>query len=707
MWVRLGLARWAIGMALLLGQLGAQAAMQVAGGFGYTLALAEDGSVYSWGSNTFGNLGHGDLIDRKFPTKINGLTGVVAVSTRGSTSYALKADGTIWAWGSNSSGQVGDNTTINRITPTLLAGGHSTFKAVAAGSAFALALKTDGTVWAWGANTQGQLGQVTANSAVAAPLQVPGLAGITAIAAGAAFGIANSAATAQVYQWGLVATALNAPLTSNKLPTTVSVANASPNVGLANGPLAAANATGYAYSLLAAWAWGAGSNGEMGDGTNTGVMPTAVGAVFAASGPSPAMPSVAGGGAAHAFQLSFSSSAGGVALFTWGSNNRGQLGLGSTTDTNKRTAIPNFADVVHAAAGLDHMVAVKSDGSVWIWGAATGAAAGDIVGQTQRSSPARVLGANGEGFLSLKQAPAATVTQCAIEGPDAVTEGASASFLIKGTLSNGSPVESTTNANWLVCQDGAFLGCTAAGASTAASVTSAGIFTAGQVAANTKVLLFGTCKAPGGATMGTIKAVTIVNTATLTGCAITGPETVTEGTSANYLITGTLSDGSSRDYSSSTSWLVCPSGAILGCLAADASPAATIAAGGRLTGANVSADTPVVLTGTCGPVDGRSVSATKRITILNSVVVNNSASERILRFFEATFPTYLAPSGASTVSDLEYAYRFYPATQSYLIIGLATPFAGRILYFGPASGGKILDLGSQIEWLATATLAGF
>lgn len=701
------LMRCAMALVLLLAHFHAQAAMQVAGGSGYTLALAEDGSVYAWGSNTFGNLGLGDTVDRKFPTKITGLTGVTAISTRGSTSYALKSDGTVWAWGSNSSGQVGDNTTVNRLTPTAVTGGHTSFKAIAAGSAFVLALKADGSVWAWGANSQGQLGQVTANSAVTAPIQVPGLSGITSIAAGGAFGVANAAATAQVYQWGLVATALNAPLTSNRPPTAVTVANASPSVGLANGPVAAADSTGFAYSLLAAWAWGAGGSGQLGDGTNTNVMPTAVSGVFAAGGTSPAMPTVAGGGPAHAFQLSFYSPVGGPALFTWGSNNRGQLGHGTTTDANKRTIVPNFGDVVHAAAGVDHMVAVKTDGSVWVWGAATGAAATDVVNQTQRSSPTRVLGANGEGFLSLKQAPDATVSQCAIEGPDSVAEGASGSFALRGTLSNGSSLDGTATAGWLVCPDGAILGCTAAGASSAATISASGLFSAGQVSANTKVLVYGTCKAPGGATMGAIKAVTIVNAVTLASCAITGPDTLAEGTSANFQIAGTLSDGTTRDYTGSSSWMVCPSGAILGCLAADASTAATIAAGGRMTGATVSADTPVVLTGTCGPVDGRSVTATKRVTILNSVVVNNSAAERILRYFEANFAIYLAPSGASTVSDTEYAYRFYPATQSYLIVGLAAPFAGRVMYLGPATGGKILDLGSQTEWLAVAAAAGF
>ena len=112
-----------------------------------------------------------------------GLTGVVAAETGGYHSLAVRSDGTLWAWGRNSSGQLGDGTTGgNRWTAGHVVG-VSGVVSVAAGDMHSVARRTDGTAWAWGSNSNGQLGDGTAERRTS-PTQVAGLTGVAAIAAG-------------------------------------------------------------------------------------------------------------------------------------------------------------------------------------------------------------------------------------------------------------------------------------------------------------------------------------------------------------------------------------------------------------------------------------------------------------------------------------------------------------------------------------------
>ena len=109
------------------------------------------------------------------------LAGIVAVAAGNNFSLALKADGTVWAWGFNGAGQLGDGTQTDRLAPVQVqgpggAGNLTDVIAIAAGGYVSLALKSDGTVWSWG-------GPVT-------PVQVTGLANVIAIARGSAHSLA-------------------------------------------------------------------------------------------------------------------------------------------------------------------------------------------------------------------------------------------------------------------------------------------------------------------------------------------------------------------------------------------------------------------------------------------------------------------------------------------------------------------------------------
>ncbi|MDR2018958.1 MAG: hypothetical protein LBQ00_08890 [Syntrophobacterales bacterium] len=143
--------------------LGSTAAQLAAGGY-HSLALDKGGMVWAWGKNSFGQLGDGTKTSRRTPVKVPGLSDVtVAHLTAGSYhSLALDSNGTVWAWGKNSSGQLGNGTKTNRTAPAQVKGlSGVTVTAIAAGGDHSLAIKEDGTALAWGRNKFGQLGDGT------------------------------------------------------------------------------------------------------------------------------------------------------------------------------------------------------------------------------------------------------------------------------------------------------------------------------------------------------------------------------------------------------------------------------------------------------------------------------------------------------------------------------------------------------------------
>ena len=132
----------------------------------HVIALQSDGTVWAWGQNWDGQLGNGSLnIGSNVPIQVANIGDVVEIAAGTAHNLALKSDGTVWAWGLNYARQVGDGTMTTRATPVQVPGLDSVV-AIAAGSAHSLALKSDGTLWAWGLNTQGQLGDGTTRPAL-------------------------------------------------------------------------------------------------------------------------------------------------------------------------------------------------------------------------------------------------------------------------------------------------------------------------------------------------------------------------------------------------------------------------------------------------------------------------------------------------------------------------------------------------------------
>lgn len=168
----------------------------------HVLALRR-GTVWAWGDNFYGQLGDGTHVHRQTPGQVDDLMSVVDVAAGGHYSIALKSDGTVWGWGSNELGQAGIGTvTPTKVTrPTKIANLSSVI-AIAAGSSHVLALKSDGTVWVWGANGIGELGLGTTDFAPhPTPTQIPGLTNIARIFAGSSVSFAVRA-DGTVFGWG-------------------------------------------------------------------------------------------------------------------------------------------------------------------------------------------------------------------------------------------------------------------------------------------------------------------------------------------------------------------------------------------------------------------------------------------------------------------------------------------------------------------------
>lgn len=184
----------------------------IAAGSRHSLALKSDGSVWAWGSNRVNELGDGTNDNSTQPVRVGNLSEVEAIAAGSSHNLALKNDGTVWAWGNNTSGresplfgsisgQLGDDEIPRSSTPVQVGGLPDGIEAVAAGLAYSLALKDDGTVWAWGFNDVGQLGNGT-NTDTSTPVRVSELDGVRAIAAGGAHGLALKD-DGTVWAWGM------------------------------------------------------------------------------------------------------------------------------------------------------------------------------------------------------------------------------------------------------------------------------------------------------------------------------------------------------------------------------------------------------------------------------------------------------------------------------------------------------------------------
>ncbi|TBL81031.1 cadherin-like beta sandwich domain-containing protein [Paenibacillus thalictri] len=239
-------------------------AVYIAAGSYHNLALKNDGTVWAWGNNSSGELGIGTTDTQSAPVQTSGLTGVKAIAAGDKFNFAVKTDGTVWAWGANFYNSLGDGTSTARLTPVQVPN-LSGITAVSAGYAHGLALKNDGTVWAWGFNMYGQMGNGVAGDSQATPVQVAGLTDVVAIDSGSYTNVAVKS-DGTVWAWGYnSAGQIGNGVTGGNQTTPTQV------TGLTGGTVKAILG-GLSHGLVlkndgTVWSWGTNKFGQLGDGT--------------------------------------------------------------------------------------------------------------------------------------------------------------------------------------------------------------------------------------------------------------------------------------------------------------------------------------------------------------------------------------------------------------------------------------------------------
>jgi hypothetical protein len=146
----------------------------IAAGRSYSLALKSDGTLLAWGANFSGELGDGSSTDRTTPVAVVGANSnnIVAIAAGLNHSVALRKDGSVLTWGSDEFGQLGDGTPLEDKSTPVVVSGASNIVAIAAGGLHTLALKSDGTMQSWGRDNLGQLGNSAALENSASPVSV-------------------------------------------------------------------------------------------------------------------------------------------------------------------------------------------------------------------------------------------------------------------------------------------------------------------------------------------------------------------------------------------------------------------------------------------------------------------------------------------------------------------------------------------------------
>jgi|GEM_PF-921742 len=234
----------------------------ISAGYYYTLALKRDGTLWSWGYNEYGQLGDGTTNDRyNNPARIGSDTDWAAISTGYYHSLALKSDGSLWAWGRNVSGQLGDGTTTNKSSPTRVGADTDWAYISAGGWGHSLAIKSDGTLWAWGCNDSGQLGDGTTTSKTS-PVKIGTDTDWVAVSGGYYYSLALKS-DGTLWAWGYNQSGQLGNGTTNPTPTPVRIGTDT------NWAVIEA---GGDHSLAiksdgTLWAWGNNGTGKLGDGT--------------------------------------------------------------------------------------------------------------------------------------------------------------------------------------------------------------------------------------------------------------------------------------------------------------------------------------------------------------------------------------------------------------------------------------------------------
>ena len=396
----------------------------VVAGNDFTIALKNDGTVWAWGDNESGQLGDGTKTERHTPVQVmsdasNPMTNVKSISVGTSNALALKNDGTVWAWGGVS---LGNGTTGGSNYPVQVVLNSYTplrdIVSIACGITN-LALKNDGTVWAWGANSSGQVGDGTSGGSKLYPIQVMSNASspminVKSISVGGnnTLFLKNDGT---VWACGSNSGNLgNGTTNSSSYPVQIKINYSQYLTEIIS--ISAGFSTTYALKNDGTvWACGSNYSGEIGDGTTIDRL-YAVQVKIDSSTPLKNVVAISNGIAVKDDST----------VWAWGSNFWGQVADGTIQQTSpygktyavqSRTSISTaLFDVVSISAGSRHTAVLKNDGTVWVWGNNT---SGQIGNGASGSGTYRVYPTQTTGLILFT--PATNVIVTGMNGITSIT----------------------------------------------------------------------------------------------------------------------------------------------------------------------------------------------------------------------------------------------------------------------------------------------
>jgi alpha-tubulin suppressor-like RCC1 family protein len=340
-------------------------------------------SAWAWGEGAVGRLGDNTIDDKSSPVSvIGGYTDWLQVSAGGDHSSGLRSNGTARTWGGNSSGELGDGTIISKRSPVSVVGDFTDWCQLSSGSAHMLGVRTNGTAWAWGCGGVGRLGDnTTVNKS--SPVSVVGILNWSQLSAGPTHSV-GLRQNGTVWAWG---SNNNGELGDNT--GGVGTSKSSPVSVIGGFTDWCQVSTGFETSLAVrtngtAWAWGKGCCGSLGNNSTTDrSSPVSVVGGFTdwcqISGGS--------GGLNHSLAVRTNGTA-----WAWGLNDNGQLGDNTITKRSSPVSVVGgYTDWCQVSAGTSHSLGLRTNGTAWAWGQGTLGRLGDNT-VADKSSPVSVVG---------------------------------------------------------------------------------------------------------------------------------------------------------------------------------------------------------------------------------------------------------------------------------------------------------------------------
>ena len=335
--------------------------------------------TYAWGAATNGRLGDNTTVSKSSPVSVvGGFTDWVQMSAGYTHSLGVRENGTLWGWGANSYGQLGDNTIVNNSSPVSVVGGFTDWTQASAGRQHSLAIRENGTAWAWGDGANGKLGDNTVANKSSPVLVAGGFTNWIQVDSGGQHSI-GLRANGVAYAWGLGTVGRLGDNTIVNKSSPVSVVGGFDDWKYLN--------TGYAHNMAirtngTLWAWGYNVSGGLGDNSTVSKSsPVSVVGGFTD------WIQVATG-SLHSVGLRANGTLWSWGYAGQGALGDNQA---ATNKSSPASVVGGFTDWVRVEVGTTNNVAVRANGTLWTWGLNLNGTLGDNT-VANKSSPVSVIG---------------------------------------------------------------------------------------------------------------------------------------------------------------------------------------------------------------------------------------------------------------------------------------------------------------------------